>query len=267
MSLLKKYGRKRRGNFNLAEGESSNTRRYTDRGTHFDAVMNSPGPLEVGERETLLMANRIQRSSRSQHSVHATFNLSNDDLGDAGEGQTPVPIRPRLRPHKLWERESSRLKDWFCESFSFDVEKYTLPNNEYNKSDCLLEDLDSDFKAARNGNRKLGGRFDENGVFALCCGRHGIPNTMYDIFGGEGRKYALASVNEAIKKAGLIPKIGLIYDIIYLSKKQIERTFPEIKERTLYAVSLLHAFAHVLSCQMKYHPKYINGFGYTAKLF
>ncbi|CAO3641332.1 unnamed protein product [Mucor hiemalis] len=67
-----------------------------------------------------------------------------------------------------------------------DVEKYTLPNNEYNKSDCPSEDFDSDLKAARNGNRKLGGRFDENGVFALCCGRHGIPNTMYDIFGGEG---------------------------------------------------------------------------------
>ncbi|CAO3618548.1 unnamed protein product [Mucor hiemalis] len=54
-----------------------------------------------------------------------------------------------------------------------------------------------------------------------------------------------------------------MYDIICLSRKHIEDTFPEIKEHALYAVSVFHAFAHVMSCQMKYHPKYINGFEYT----
>ncbi|CAO3657008.1 unnamed protein product [Mucor hiemalis] len=145
-----------------------------------------------------------------------------------------------------------------------DVKKYTLPNNEYNKSDCLLEDLDSDFKAARNNNRKFGNRFDENGVFALCCGRHGIPITLFDIFGGESRKYALAAVENALKDThNPEVKIGLMYDIICLSKKQIEETFPDISERAIYAVSVFHAFAHIMSCQMKYHPKYINGFGRT----
>ncbi|CAO3644813.1 unnamed protein product [Mucor hiemalis] len=137
----------------------------------------------------------------------------------------------------------------------------------------MLEDLDSDFKAARNNNRKYGNRFDENGVFALCCGRHGVPITLFDIFGGEGihssyyvynRKYALAAVENALKDTyNQEVKIGLMYDIICLSKKQIENTFPKIDERAIYAVSVFHAFAHIMSCQMKYHPKYINGFGHT----
>lgn len=145
-----------------------------------------------------------------------------------------------------------------------DVEAFSAEGNDQNKNDCLLEDLDSDFKAARKGNRSINDRFDENGVFALCCGRHGVPNTMYDIFGGEGRKYALASVDAVIKKVGSTPRnIGLMYDIICLSKKRIEEIFPELKGRAIYAVSVFHAFAHVMSCQMKYHPRYVSGFGYT----
>ncbi|KAI9325811.1 hypothetical protein BD770DRAFT_291820, partial [Pilaira anomala] len=29
----------------------------------------------------------------------------------------------------------------------------------------------------------------------------------------------------------------------------------------IYAVPIFHAFAHVMSCQLKYHPRYVKGFG------
>ncbi|KAL0582205.1 hypothetical protein ABG067_007982, partial [Albugo candida] len=65
-------------------------------------------------------------------------------------------------------------------------------------------------------------RYDENGVFALCCGRHGVPYKMYDIYEGEGRKYALAAVNEVLKMTGENQPIGLMYDIVCLCQKKFE---------------------------------------------
>ena len=57
--------------------------------------------------------------------------------------------------------------------------------NNFKNEQCTLQDLDSEFKAIRN-NRKFNQRFDENGVFALCCGRHGVPLKFFDIQNGEG---------------------------------------------------------------------------------
>lgn len=51
----------------------------------------------------------------------------------------------------------------------------------------MVDDLlDSDFKADSNNHRKKGERFDENGVFAASCSRHGCVERLYDISGGEG---------------------------------------------------------------------------------
>ncbi|CAO3699125.1 unnamed protein product [Rhizopus stolonifer] len=48
------------------------------------------------------------------------------------------------------------------------------------QKDCDLEALENDFKAvfARHSKNAV---FDENGVFAVGCARHGIPTWFYDI--------------------------------------------------------------------------------------
>ncbi|KAI9347884.1 hypothetical protein BD770DRAFT_446414 [Pilaira anomala] len=121
------------------------------------------------------------------------------------------------------------------------------------KEDCFLEDLENNFKAASNTARNTNQRFNENGVFGLFCGRHGVPLKMFDIYGGEGRKYALAAVSQFLEGNLLAQKIGLMYDI---------EVFPQLKDKgAIYAVPIFHAFAHVMSCQLKYHPRYVKGFG------
>jgi hypothetical protein len=47
---------------------------------------------------------------------------------------------------------------------------------------------DSQFKANSNNSRTNNNktRFVENGVFAMCCADHGVPERLYDIYGGEG---------------------------------------------------------------------------------
>jgi hypothetical protein len=50
----------------------------------------------------------------------------------------------------------------------------------------MIEELDREFKAISINNRNMFGRYDENGVFALVCARHGIPRRMYNIYKGEG---------------------------------------------------------------------------------
>lgn len=54
------------------------------------------------------------------------------------------------------------------------------------QNQCMLQDLDSDFKAGNDNRRQIGNRFDECGVFSLNCARHGIVERVFDIFGGEG---------------------------------------------------------------------------------
>lgn len=52
---------------------------------------------------------------------------------------------------------------------------------------CLVQNImDNNFKAASNNKRKLNQRYAENGVFSMGCARHGVPDRLYDIKGGEG---------------------------------------------------------------------------------
>lgn len=50
--------------------------------------------------------------------------------------------------------------------------------------DAILHD--SKFVAANENSHTKSDRYDENGVFSMGCARHGIPERLYDIYGGEG---------------------------------------------------------------------------------
>ncbi|KAI8355593.1 hypothetical protein EDC96DRAFT_484268 [Choanephora cucurbitarum] len=130
--------------------------------------------------------------------------------------------------------------------------------------DCSVDiSADNSFKAANNNNRNNStGRYDQTGVFSLSCARHGVPERMYDIYGGEGHKYALACVGHMIK-SNPNKKFGIMYDIACLVRKELENCYPTLKNYTWYGVTAFHAYAHTMACQVNYNPKYIPNFGYT----
>ncbi|KAF1797766.1 hypothetical protein FB192DRAFT_1346157 [Mucor lusitanicus] len=94
---------------------------------------------------------------------------------------------------------------------------------EATDEECLLQDLDSDFRAGSSDRRRQNAtRFDESGVFSLNCARHGIVERVFDIFGGEGHKYALAAISHVVEGLGNEEKLGVLYDIVCKCHKRIE---------------------------------------------
>ncbi|KAK4518574.1 phenylalanyl-tRNA synthetase alpha subunit, mitochondrial [Mucor velutinosus] len=122
----------------------------------------------------------------------------------------------------------------------------------------------TDEEAGVDHRRQNGNRFDECGVFSLNCARHGIVERIFDIFGGEGRKYALAAISHVVDNLGDQEKLAVLYDIVCMCQKRIEESVPLINRHDLiYGVAIFHALAHSLNCQVKYFPRYVKGMALT----
>lgn len=81
-----------------------------------------------------------------------------------------------------------------------EVEHFEGANVVETECDVAQAD-DSRFLANSKSSRKTGRRFDENGVFVVTCGRHGVPLRFFDIYKGESKKNILASVNRFVTMA------------------------------------------------------------------
>ncbi|GAN00663.1 conserved hypothetical protein [Mucor ambiguus] len=144
-----------------------------------------------------------------------------------------------------------------------EVERFE-DQTEVRDEECLLRDLDSEFKAGADHRRQNTNRFDECGVFSLNCGRHGVVERIYDIFGGEGRKYALAAINHVVEHLGSEEKLAVLYDIVCMCQKRIEESIPLVNRHDpIYGVAIFHALAHSLNCQVKFFPRYVSGMALT----
>ncbi|KAK4514497.1 fatty acid alpha-hydroxylase [Mucor velutinosus] len=149
-----------------------------------------------------------------------------------------------------------------------EVEKFANEKDDAKEELCGLEELDSinnpTFKAGSEKNRKVSNRFDEEGVFSMNCARHGVPIRLYEIYNGEGRKYALAAISHLMSLLGNSQKLLTMYDIICLCKGKLESCIPGLKERApLYLVTVFHAYARSMHCQVQHHPRVVNGSGNT----
>ncbi|KAK4518479.1 deoxycytidyl transferase [Mucor velutinosus] len=153
-----------------------------------------------------------------------------------------------------------------------EVEKFANEKDDAKEELCGLEEIDNinslTFKAGSEKNRKVSNRFDEEGVFSINCARHGVPIRLYDIYNGEGRKYALAAISHLISLLGNSQKLLIMYDIICLCKGKLESCIPGLKERApLYLVTVFHAYAHSMHCQVQHHPRVVNGSGNTERFW
>ncbi|KAL9539761.1 hypothetical protein MBANPS3_010080 [Mucor bainieri] len=153
----------------------------------------------------------------------------------------------------LWENEG-------------EVEKFSNEEDDFKDEMCGLEELDNNgpsFKATA-ANRKVSTRFDEEGVFSMNCARHGVPIRLYDIYNGEGRKYALAAVSHIMSILNDKQQLLIMYDIVCLCKNKFEACIPNLKDKDpIYLVTVFHAYAHSMNCQVVFHPKVVNGSGNT----
>ncbi|KAI9484791.1 hypothetical protein BDB00DRAFT_110991 [Zychaea mexicana] len=123
---------------------------------------------------------------------------------------------------------------------------------------------DSSFKATANASRG-DPLCHESGLVGAICARHDIPLEFTNIFeSGEKFKYALAIIDVLLQKPGV--KIeALMYDIACRIKSAIRSNFPELRDEnnTKIAVSVFHAYAHSIKCQVDYNPRYVKGLGLT----
>ncbi|KAL7326334.1 hypothetical protein PS15p_208690 [Mucor circinelloides] len=95
-----------------------------------------------------------------------------------------------------------------------------LKNN--NNDNCMIQELEREFKAVSKRNRTMYNRYDDNGVFSMTCSRHGIPLRLYDIYRGKGRKYALASIEYVLNTREYKQPLSIVYDIACLCQSRLE---------------------------------------------
>ncbi|KAG2216516.1 hypothetical protein INT45_002650 [Circinella minor] len=110
----------------------------------------------------------------------------------------------------------------------------------------------SAFKAGDNKRSSASrDKFDETGLFGCMCARHGIPFAFANLVqSGKKFKYPLPVLDEVFEKLET-KNLDIMYDM----------TLNEWDGKC--AVGIFHAYAHKPSCQVKYNPKYISGFGRT----
>ncbi|KAI9484485.1 hypothetical protein BDB00DRAFT_933633 [Zychaea mexicana] len=105
-------------------------------------------------------------------------------------------------------------------------------------------------------------KFYESGIVGCVCGRHNVPLQFTNIFAsGEKYKYALSVLAVATKG---YKDVNILYDLGCRFGPSFKQAFPNFAQAgSQMAVSVFHAYAHSMSCQVDYHPRFISGFGLT----
>ncbi|CAO0794119.1 unnamed protein product [Mucor circinelloides] len=228
--------------------------------THSDDVLNNTYGLKhtdcyccdhAKERIAVSLDGNFQLKRRSNH--HPTNFSANNYSSPAASTVSP--------PANLFHPSSLQNSLWGTKQ---EVEKFEKQDKADSNDNCMIQELEREFKAVSERNRTMYNRYDENGVFSMTCSRHGIPLRLYDIYRGEGRKYALASIEHVLNTRQYKQPLSIMYDIACLCQSRLEAAFPLLKsEDTLYAIPIFHAYAHNIHCQLQYNPRYIVGFGLT----
>ncbi|TYJ55374.1 hypothetical protein B9479_003989 [Cryptococcus floricola] len=133
----------------------------------------------------------------------------------------------------------------------------------------VKEDADcSDNWKAKKGNQ-ANSTFDhkaDTGLFGMAC-RHDSCLRLISLTKGERLHNALALITDMLHTVDPSCNLGVLYDIgchldAHMKSRpllQEERSFGRLK----MGVSIFHAYAHSWTCQMKYNPRLIPGFGFT----
>ncbi|KAE8226954.1 hypothetical protein CF319_g504 [Tilletia indica] len=106
--------------------------------------------------------------------------------------------------------------------------------------------------------------FEINGVMGACC-RHDIPLVLCDISTpGERHHYATALIATIIRAIPHLQHIGVAYDIgcRFDPSTRVRNLFGPAVQIT-WTVPVFHVYGHTYSCQLRYNPRNVLGFGLT----
>ncbi|KAG1468546.1 hypothetical protein G6F56_003771 [Rhizopus delemar] len=105
--------------------------------------------------------------------------------------------------------------------------------------------------------------YSVRGVFGSGCARHDTVYKLADITAGEGFKYPLACIQTSEKELNDKATLNIMYDIVCKLEPAIKREFSSLAGSGRLALSVFHAYAHVMHCQVKCNPRLIPNFGLT----
>ncbi|KAI8137273.1 hypothetical protein BJV82DRAFT_477304, partial [Fennellomyces sp. T-0311] len=103
---------------------------------------------------------------------------------------------------------------------------------------------------------------DKTGVFGITCD-HGFPLAFVNMTTpGEQYKYVLSALNKVIANPLYEGNIRIMYDVGCKIQKAITTTpcLHALKDAPI-SVGIFHITGHVPECQVKFHPRLLQGFG------
>ncbi|KAJ7697423.1 hypothetical protein B0H17DRAFT_1130398 [Mycena rosella] len=130
----------------------------------------------------------------------------------------------------------------------------------------VLNGCESSFKAADEKREKASSQFyDDTALMALLC-RHDRMLWLVNMHSAGEKQFNVYLLLETLFQH--LPRnitVGLLYDIAC----QLERSarkwgfLDRYIDRLVFAVAVFHAFGHEWACQVIYHPRKREGFGFT----
>ena len=101
------------------------------------------------------------------------------------------------------------------------------------------------WKAAQDQSRKFA-KLDETGIVMISC-RHRIAQKALNMFRGELFGYSYYLQKNYLANHGL----SLLYtDVACTFSKWVQRTDPELYEKTKYAIGMMHVKGHPAHCEV-----------------
>ena len=107
--------------------------------------------------------------------------------------------------------------------------------------------------------------FEDTGLMALLCRHDRVIWLVNMTSAGEKQHYALALVEQLFKNLPPSARVGLLYDIgCQLHRSCLKYGFlAEYIDRLLFALAVFHAYGHQWACQIIYHPRKREGYGWS----
>ncbi|KAI7937262.1 hypothetical protein MJO28_016161 [Puccinia striiformis f. sp. tritici] len=171
------------------------------------------------------------------------------------------------RSEFLWNRNMTGLASGTAQGLPSELEavKEYITHQERLHKITKKADKCADSHKAGNDNRNetTWKACDDTGIMGSCC-RHDSVVFLANIHGtGENRALPLAILKRFLAGVEEDRPVGVLYDLGCSLDKYIDlrKIWPESRDRLRFGTSVFHAYVHEWPCQVKYNPRYQQGWG------
>ncbi|KAK6974066.1 hypothetical protein R3P38DRAFT_3335886 [Favolaschia claudopus] len=164
--------------------------------------------------------------------------------------------RKTTRPRK---RAKQREEDPDAVDDDYESERQRLPRS-------VLDACEASFKAADERRVKASTKFfDDTALMALVCSHDRVLFVTNMHSAGEKQFYMIALLETLFQHLPRDIRVGFLYDVACIFERSCVKWgfLDRYMDRLEFAVSVFHAFGHEWACQLLYHPRKREGFGFT----